>query len=242
MGAWRHPFEPAAIAMAPYWAASPGKLGLDDNERQLIRSLRPEARATWIITLSSAAVSIFAYCGLWDVRIAVGLVLGMWAHELGHLVVMRRLKIDSGPILFVPFVGAVQRMGEQPQSELDAARLGLAGPICSMLFACVCRLGHAFTADPALRFLATAHAILAVVDLLPFGRLDGKRVVEALSQRDRIICTAVAGLLALVFQSLLLLPVCLAMCLTIQQPVPERSQPWAAATLAGVFILSLVLV
>src|SRR5262249_17844251 len=156
-------------------------------------------------TLASAAVSIFAYCGLWDVRIAVGLVLGMWAHELGHLAVMRRLKIDSGPILFVPFVGAVQRMGEQPRSNLDAARLGWAGPIGSMLFACACRIGHAFTDDPALRFLATAHAILAVIDLLPFGRLDGKRVVDTLSHRDRIVCTAVTGLFALVFQSLLLL-------------------------------------
>lgn len=208
----------------------------------MIRSLRPEARTTWFVTISTGLISVLAYCELWDVRIAVGLVLGMWAHELGHLAVMRWLKIESGPIFFVPFVGAAQRMRDQPESDLDAARLGLAGPICSILFAAGCWLAHVSTDDPALRFLATAHAILAVIDLLPFGTLDGRRVVAALSLRDRVVCTAVCAGLALVFQSLLLLPVCLVMLWTTQQPAPERAQPWAAAALLGVFVAALGLV
>jgi len=215
---------------------------LDAGERALIRSLRPETRAAWLVTLGSALLSVAAYCELWNVVIAIGLVLGMWAHELGHRAVMRRLGIDSGPILFLPFVGAVQRMRELPRRELDGAIIALAGPICSVLFAAACWLGHAFSDDAALRFLATAHAVLAVLDLLPFGTLDGRRVVDALSRRDRVVCTALTAGLALACQSPLLAPVCIALGWHALQPAPAHSQPSAAGALMGVLAAALLVV
>ena len=242
MGTWRHPFQAGALAPTPCLAVGAAPLRLDEGDRALIRSLRPETRAAWTVTLGSAAVSVIAYCELWNVWIAVGLVSLKKANELGHRARTPKLRIESGPTLFLPFVGAVQRLGEQPRRELDAALLGLAGPICSVLFASLCRLGHVLTDDPVLRFLATAHAVLAVIDLLPFGRLDGQRVIGALSQRDRIVCTLLSTALALAFQSLLLLPICAALLWTALQPAAQRSQPWAAGGLLGVIVLALVVV
>lgn len=242
MGAWRHPFQAGVFAPTACMIATAPPLRLDPGERALIRSLRPEARVAWTVTLGSALLSIVAYCALWNVWIAVGLVTGMWAHELGHRAVMRKLEIDSGPILFLPFVGAVQRLRAQPERALDSALLGLGGPSCSALFAAACRLAHLLTDDPALRFLATAHAILAVLDLLPFGTLDGRRVVEALGRRERIVCTAVSVGLGLACQSLLLVPVSIALLWSCTQPAPPRPQPWAAGALLAVLVLALAVV
>jgi Zn-dependent protease len=242
MGSWRHPFEAGALAPTACLALGTASLRLDANERALIRSLRPETRVAWMMTAGSALLSVAAYCELWNVWIAVGLVMGMWVHELGHRAVLRKLQIDSGPILFVPFVGAVQRLHEQPQRALDAALLGLGGPVCSVLFAGSCRLAHLLTDDPSLRFLATAHAILAVIDLLPFGALDGSRVVGALNTRDRIVCTALSTALALACQSLLLFPLCITLLWASLQSAPSHPQPTAATGLLGVIVLALIVV
>ena len=138
----------------------------------------------WVATGGSALCSIAVYSAVWGLPIALGLVLGMWIHELGHVAVLRRLGIERGPIVFVPLIGAVQRLCAQPKRSLDAALLALAGPICGLAFASACKLAYLLSGSEALGFLATAHAILALIDLLPFGTLDGKRVRTALRELE----------------------------------------------------------
>lgn len=135
-----------------------------------------------MVTSASALLSVLVYCAVWSMPIACGLVLGMWVHELGHLAVVRRLGLPSSPIVFVPFVGAVQRIRARPAHVFDAAVLAVAGPACGLLFAVACKLGYATTGHDVLRFLGTAHAVLAVIDLLPLGALDGGRLLAALRQ------------------------------------------------------------
>jgi len=177
MRCWRHPFEVAPYAGAV--AALPLPLAeseLEGPDRALVRSLRPEASARWIVTLGSALFSVVLYEALWGWSIALGLVLGMAFHELGHALVMRQLGLPRSPIVFVPFIGAMQRLQKSTPRPLDLALLALAGPAAGLLFAAGCKVAFLATARPALGFLATAHAILALIDLLPFGALDGARV------------------------------------------------------------------
>jgi Zn-dependent protease len=185
---WRHPF-----AIAPYAgpvgdvAVLPLPLAaaeLEEQDRALLRSLRPEAAAAWALTLGSALLSIAIYWDLWGRAIAAGLVWGMWCHELGHAAVMRKLGVPRSPIVFVPFIGAMQRVRQFPARPLELAALALAGPAAGIAFAAVCKLGYVLTANGSLRFLAMAHAILALIDLLPFGVLDGARVLPALKVRE----------------------------------------------------------
>ena len=181
---WRHPFDvapyagPAAIFPLPLPAAE-----LEEQDQALLRSLRPEAAATWMVTLGSALFSIALYWGLWGSTIAAGLVLGMWFHELGHVVVIRRLGLPRSPIIFVPFIGAMQRIRQFPSRPLDLAALALAGPAAGIAFAAVCKLAYVATDRGPLRFLAAALAILALIDLLPLGALDGARILPALKTR-----------------------------------------------------------
>ncbi|HKP58009.1 MAG TPA: hypothetical protein VJV78_14860 [Polyangiales bacterium] len=210
------------------------ELRLDEHDRSLIRQLRPETAAMWSLTLGTALISVVLYCAIWNVSIAVGLVLGMWVHELGHAAVVRRLGLETGPIVFVPFIGAAQRLRVWPVRPLDVAVLSLAGPVASVVFALICKLGCVLTGDPALRFLATAHGLLAVIDLLPLGNLDGGRVVAALSRRERIACTVATGVTAVAGEFLALVPMCAALAWSCSRASASERQPALTAALLGV--------
>jgi Zn-dependent protease len=220
MGVVRHPLEPAPYAPPPL--AAPGgppspalayalAPPLSAQDEALIRGLRPETLALWIATFGSAVLSVLVYAGLWGLPIACGLVAGMWLHELGHAALARRLGLRPSPIVFVPFVGATQRLGAQPRQAVDGARVALAGPCCGLWFALACQIGHALGGPAELRFLGAAHALLALVDLLPLGLLDGQRVLGALAREQRAACACAALALAMATGSWLLLPVAVAL-------------------------------
>lgn len=192
MAGRRHPFDaapycgPVSAGLAPWRLAAPAAGALGAHELALIRGLRPEARAAWTATLGSALFSVVLYAALWGWGIALGLIAGMWVHELGHQRVARRLGLSSSPIVFVPFVGAMQRLRARPASALDAALLALGGPLAGLWFALGCKLAYAATGEATLRLLGTAHALLALIDLLPFGPLDGGRIAAALFRTERV--------------------------------------------------------
>ena len=74
-------------------------------------------------------VSIAAYTLLWGFPFAVGFVLLLSCHEMGHVIQLRREGVEASAPMFIPFLGAVisaKSMGEDAAAE---ARVGLAGPI-----------------------------------------------------------------------------------------------------------------
>jgi Zn-dependent protease len=164
---------------------------------------------------------------------AIGLVLGMGVHELGHWWLIRRLGLQSSPIVFVPFVGAMQRLRTPPPSDVAGAQLALAGPLCGLLFAAACKLAFLTTGLPVLALLGTAHALLALLDAVPFGMLDGRRIFAALSRRHRAACVCACAALALLTQAWFLVPMCAVLAWTVSQPAPGRSPAW----IAGVYIV-----
>jgi Zn-dependent protease len=253
MGVVRHPFDaapyvaravrpaiafcgaPATTARAQSldpavtraWLARERALSADD--RVWLRGLRPETHALWMATGGSALASALLYALLWGMPMGIGLVLGMGVHELGHWWLIRRLGLQSSAIVFVPFIGAVQKLRAPPADALAGAQLALAGPLCGLLFAAACKLAFVATALPVLALLGTAHALLALLDAVPFGMLDGRRIFAALSRRHRAACACACASLALLTQSLFLVPVCAVLAWTVAQPAPPRSPAWIAA-------------
>ena len=215
------------------WLERERALGVDDEV--WVHGLRPETRALWLVTGGSAIVSALLYALLWSVPMACGLVLGMWVHELGHWALIRRLGLKASPILFVPFVGAMQKLKTAPVSAIEGAQLALAGPLFGLLFAVACKGVFLATGQPVYRLLGTAHALLALLDAVPFGMLDGRRIFAALSREHRAACAGAAAALALFTQGLYLLPVCAVLAWTVTQPAPPRSPSW----IAGVYVVLL---
>lgn len=58
------------------------------------------------LTGGTMLVSVFAYALLFGWRYAVGFVLLIFVHEMGHFIVARQLGLPVGAPVFIPFVGA----------------------------------------------------------------------------------------------------------------------------------------
>ena len=60
-----------------------------------------------VTTGASMLVSIAAYTWIWGLPFAIGFVLLIFVHELGHVLELRRQGIRASAPLFIPFLGAM---------------------------------------------------------------------------------------------------------------------------------------
>ena len=131
-------------------------------------------------TAGTMLVSIAAYALLWGWQFAVGFVLLLLVHELGHVLEAKRQGLDVSAPMFIPFLGALITMKQLPQDVWREARVAIAGPIVGSLgAAAVWGVGEAYDSD-LLRALAFVGFFLNLFNLLPFGPLDGGRIVAAI--------------------------------------------------------------
>jgi Zn-dependent protease len=138
-------------------------------------------KAKILTTAGSMLVSIGAYTLIWGWRFAVGFVLLLLVHELGHVIQLRREGIPATAPLFIPFLGAVvgaKSLGDDAAAE---ARVGLAGPVLGTLGA-IAVFGAAEALDSdLLRALAFTGFFLNLFNLVPLTPLDGGRAMAAMS-------------------------------------------------------------
>ena len=74
-------------------------------------------------------VSIVAYQLIFGWPFAVGFVLLLLLHELGHVFQLRREGVEASAPMFIPFLGAVISAKSLGKDAAAEARVGLAGPI-----------------------------------------------------------------------------------------------------------------
>ena len=157
--------------------------------------LLPKAKI--FTTSASALVSVGAYALIWTWKFALGFVLLLLIHEIGHVIQLRREGIKASAPLFVPFLGAAVGMKELPKDAAAEARVGLAGPVLGSL-GCLIPLGlHALTGDELFQALAYIGFFLNLFNLLPVLPLDGGRAMSALNPWIAII--GFLGLIVLAF-------------------------------------------
>jgi Zn-dependent protease len=121
----------------------------------------------------SMLVSVAGYAVFWGWRFAVGFVVLLLLHELGHVAEARRQGLDTGGVYFIPFLGAVMLLKEHSQDAAKAAWLGLAGPVLGSAAAfATWGLGFVFNSD-LLVALAFTGFLLNLFNLIPVFPLDG---------------------------------------------------------------------
>jgi Zn-dependent protease len=125
-------------------------------------------------------VSVVAYALLWGWQFAVGFVLLIFVHEMGHVVVLRKRGIKAGLPVFLPFLGAFVSMKESPKSVYEEAESALAGPVVGTIGALIVFYFAHTTGSDMLRALAYTGLLLNLFNLLPMLPLDGGRVAGAL--------------------------------------------------------------
>lgn len=133
-------------------------------------------------TLVSMMVSIGAYAMYFGWPYAVGFVLLIFVHEMGHAVAMRRMGIPAGAPVFIPFMGAVIAMKGRPRDAWVEAIVGIGGPALGTAGAAVV-LAAAFVTGSGLLFaLASIGFLINLFNMLPISPLDGGRIAGAMSR------------------------------------------------------------
>ena len=131
-------------------------------------------------TGASMLVSIAAYAWIWGLPFAIGFVLLIFVHELGHVLELRRQGVPASAPLFIPFLGAVIGMKELPDDAWKEARVALAGPILGSVGAAACWIAAEATGSDMLMGLAFVGFLLNLFNLIPIVPLDGGRAAGAL--------------------------------------------------------------
>ena len=107
---------------------------------------------------------------------AIGFVLLIFVHELGHALVLRRQGIPAGAPVFIPFLGAVIAMKGMPRNAWVEALVGIGGPALGTAGAVVCLAMGWLTGAPIWLALASTGFLLNLFNLLPISPLDGGRI------------------------------------------------------------------
>jgi Zn-dependent protease len=134
-----------------------------------------------LTTSGSMIVSIAAYSLIWGWRFAVGFVVLLFVHEMGHVIQLRREGIKASAPVFIPFLGAAvwaKSLGDDAAAE---ARVGLAGPVLGTIGAAACIPLASLTGNDLFTALAFTGFFLNLFNLLPIVPLDGGRAMAAMS-------------------------------------------------------------
>jgi Zn-dependent protease len=132
-------------------------------------------------TSATMLVSIAAYALIWGWKFAVGFVLLLLIHEMGHVIQLRREGVPASAPLFIPFLGAVVGMKRMPDDAAAEARVGLAGPILGSIGCLIPLAIYGLTGDDLFKALAFVGFFLNLFNMLPVLPLDGGRAMAALT-------------------------------------------------------------
>jgi Zn-dependent protease len=134
-----------------------------------------------LTTASTAIVSIVAYSLFFGWWFAVGFVVLLFVHEMGHVIALRREGIQASAPMFIPFLGAVITSRSLGDNAVAEARVGLAGPILGSIGAAVVALIGVATGSNLLEALAYTGFFLNLFNLIPVVPLDGGRAMAAMA-------------------------------------------------------------
>ena len=149
-------------------------------------------------TFFSMLLSASLYWTMWGWKFAVGVVLSIYIHEMGHVQALQRYGIKATAPMFIPGFGAVIRLKQYPANAREDARVGLAGPLWGLGAALAAYVVYRVTGIGVWGAIAHFGAWVNLFNLVPVWQLDGARGFRALSRQERWIAVAVIGLMWLV--------------------------------------------
>jgi Zn-dependent protease len=134
-------------------------------------------------SLLSLFLSIGAYALVYGWKFAVALVYLLYVHEMGHLFAARKLGIPTSKAIFIPFVGALIALKEEPKSAKDEAYLAYAGPFWGTLGFLPALPLYWMTEAPFWGLIIALGALINLFNLMPLHPLDGGRIASVISPK-----------------------------------------------------------
>jgi len=134
-----------------------------------------------LTTAGTAFVSVAAYSLFWGWQFAVGFVLLLFVHEMGHVLQLRKEGVKASTPMFIPFMGAVITSRSLGRDALAEARVGLAGPVLGSIGAAACLVIAVASGSDFFRALAYVGFLINLFNLIPVLPLDGGRAMAAMA-------------------------------------------------------------
>jgi Zn-dependent protease len=175
------PNKPAAAA--PGWAkwlggAAPVILFVLTKWKLLLLGL------TKLPTMLSMLAAFGVYWSMWGWKFALGFLVSLYIHEMGHVFALRYYNIPASVPLFLPGFGAVV-FSHKIVSPAQDSRVGLAGPLAGFLPVLGLWIVYSVSSDQLSMGIAYFVALVNYINLLPFWSLDGDRGLRGLTRQQR---------------------------------------------------------
>ena len=135
------------------------------------------------LTGGTMLLSMVVYSFVFGWWYAVGFVLLILFHELGHYAAAKQRNLDVGAPTFIPFVGAWIQLKEQPMDVETEAYVGIAGPVAGTVAAMACYYAAEYAHSQLLLALAYAGFMINLFNLIPLSPLDGGRITSIISPK-----------------------------------------------------------
>jgi Zn-dependent protease len=152
-----------------------------------------------VTTLGTMFISIAAYAWAFGWPFAVGFVLLLLIHEMGHVIQLRREGVEASAPIFIPFLGAVIAAKSLGKDAVAEARVGLAGPILGTVGTLIPLAIWLATGSDLWQALAYVGFFLNLINLLPVLPLDGGRAMAVLGPKVWIAGILIAVAAAVIF-------------------------------------------
>src|SRR5262249_44146238 len=133
------------------------------------------------------------YWSVYGWPLALGLVVSIYIHEMGHVSVLRQLGIAAGAPLFIPGVGAVVMLRQHVLDPITDAKIGLAGPGWGLGAGLGAVAIYEVTKADVWMAIAQLTGFINLFNLIPVWQLDGSRGFHALSQSQRWMVVAIVA-------------------------------------------------
>lgn len=136
-----------------------------------------------LVTGGTMLLSMVTYSFVYGWPYAVGFVLLILFHELGHYTAARQRGLAVGVPTFIPFVGAWIEMKDLPHDVETEAYVALAGPVAGTVASLACYYLAREQGSGLLLALAYAGLMLNLFNLIPLSPLDGGRITAIISPK-----------------------------------------------------------
>lgn len=144
---------------------------------------------------ASMLISLAIYAAAFGIKYAIGFVLLLFFHEIGHLLASRVVGLATSAPIFLPFIGAVISLKQLPYNAKMEANVAIGGPAMGTLTALVCLVFYFWNDSLLMLVLAYTACLLNLFNLIPCDPLDGGRVASAISPHMWWLGSIVIGVL-----------------------------------------------
>ena len=133
-----------------------------------------------LLTSGTMLLSIWVYTRIFGFWFAVGFVILILVHEMGHVALAAQQGVKVSAPVFIPFFGALI-LASRGETIQQGAIIGIGGPAMGTLGSIACLAVFATTGSTFFLGLAFVGFFLNLFNLTPIYPLDGGWIVRAIS-------------------------------------------------------------